>query len=294
MHRFFTQEPVYLSYNRLPVLADAVYDENAEFYMGFGVAPQHTYPGMRIRHGYIVFVKTDYLSVFLEKMLIDLPIVLVTGVSDDPPTEHAIRAILQNPNIKRWIGVNIPVRHPKLCKVPIGVIEHSRMADAYGNLTTLHASRLAWNEKADTVCVPYHKSTHADRTLASTLPRLPFTEYMRAIGSHKFVVCMRGNGLDTHRVCETLLMGSVPVILHSVLDDMYSQFPCLLVDSFESIDTSTFTWDEDKYQQFLNMFWLKPAFWQQFIDESERLKQRSLINVKCPNNVTFAWTSTSR
>jgi hypothetical protein len=54
-------------------------------------------------------------------------------------------------------------------------------------------------------------------------------------------------------------MGSVPVVLHSDLDDLYEQFPCLIVDSFDSVDTSGFVWDDAKYERFLDMFWLRPA-----------------------------------
>jgi hypothetical protein len=78
---------------------------------------------------------------------------------------------------------------------------------------------------------------------------------MTAIGHHKFVVCMRGNGLDTHRFSEILLMGSVPLVLTSPLDDLYSQFPCLIVESYDDVDTSTFVWDLEKYNRFLRMFW---------------------------------------
>ena len=88
---------------------------------------------------------------------------------------------------------------------------------------------------------------------------------MRAIGTFKFVRCMRGNGLDTHRFCEILLMGSVPVVDHSPLDDLYTRFPCVFVDE----DRTKFEWNAEKYNAFLDMFWLtssndqyviKPAF----------------------------------
>jgi hypothetical protein len=54
-------------------------------------------------------------------------------------------------------------------------------------------------------------------------------------------------------------MGSVPVLEHSPLDDMYSQWPCLLVDSFDTIDTSSFVWDDAKYDAFLDVFWLRDS-----------------------------------
>lgn len=255
--KFWSQAPRHMCYNRLPLLANVVYDIN---YAGTGVAPQHAYPRREpLSKGDVVFVKTDYLSWFLDTRKIDVPITLVTGVSDLTPTPDECRRILVNPNIKRWIGCNITRSDPKIVKMPIGVGEPERVNGNHDTLLQLHASRIPWEAKSDEVCVPYHTGTHESRTLTSTLPKLVFDAYMRTISQYKFVVCQRGNGIDTHRVCEVLLMGSVPVIEHGGLDDMYTQWPCLLVDSFDAIDTSGFVWDDSKYQAFLDVFWIRHA-----------------------------------
>lgn len=246
--------PVHLCYNRLPVIADIAYDVD---YTGSGVTAQHAYPMREMRPNDIVFVKTDMLDWFIQHRPITVPITLVTGVSDMSPSEQATNAILTNRNVTRWIGCNIRDRHPKIHKVPIGVGEPGRPNGNHDELKALHDARTPWDAKSNDVCIPYHGNTHGDRTLTPTLERLPFDDYMRAMDNHKFVVCQRGNGLDTHRFCEILLMGSAPVVLHSELDDMYEQFPCLIVDSFDAIDTSGFTWDPAKYERFLDVFWLR-------------------------------------
>ena len=258
-----TKYPQHLCYNRPPLLAQSVYDAN---YQGSGVTVQHTYP---YRHpfafGDIVFVKTDYLEWFLQNRVVNTSITLITGVSDCSPSESSCKKILENPNVKRWIGCNITVSHPKIYKIPIGVGEPERQNGNHEELVRLHESRIPWEEKSDRLCIPYHGNTHGSRTLEPTLSKLPFEDYMTEIGKHKFVVSLRGNGLDTHRVCEILLMGSVPVILHSGLDDMYERFPCLLVDSFDAIDTAGFTWDPVKYEQFLDIFWMRLRDLQAFL-----------------------------
>lgn len=260
--KFWSHANRHLSYNRLPLLANVVYDIH---YTGTGVAAQHTYPYHDpLTKGDVVFVKTDYLDWFLANRKLDVPITLVTGVSDMSPTNEQCRKIRVNPNIKRWIGCNIPCSDPKILKLPIGSGEPEREYGNHETLRRLHEGRIPWNLKVDDICVPYHGATHESRTLSPTLPRLPFEEYMQEISAHKFVVCMRGNGLDTHRFCEILLMGSVPVVPHSGLDDMYSQFPCIIVDSFDTIDTSGFEWDATKYTYFLDVFWLRDALKQTF------------------------------
>jgi hypothetical protein len=46
--------------------------------------------------------------------------------------------------------------------------------------------------------------------------RLDPKEYQAKLGLYKFVLCPRGNGIDTHRFWETLYKGNLPVIVDSV------------------------------------------------------------------------------
>jgi hypothetical protein len=232
-----------------------------------GLVAQHTYPMKDpVTTGDVVFVKTDFLDQILNIRTFDAPITLVTGVSDLSPSAEACTRILEHPNIRKWIGCNIPVSHPKIRKVPIGFGEIERTYGKPDILRRLHNERIAWNDKKDEVCIPWHSATHTSRLLTNTLPKLEFEDYMRAISSYKFVICQRGNGIDTHRVCEVLLMGSVPVIQHSGLDDMYSDWPVVLVDNHLSVDTSSFVWDETKYQCFLDTIWLRDGFTRRLLD----------------------------
>jgi hypothetical protein len=257
--KFWSQSPRHMCYNRLPLLANVVYDMN---YQGHGVVAQHTYPYKEsLTIGDVVFVKTDFLDWFLNNRKIDVPITLVTGVSDLSPSSEACRKIRVNPNIKKWIGCNITVSDPKIIKVPIGVGEPERPNGNHETLLKLHEQRIPWDEKIPDTCIPYHNSTNLSRHLTPTLEKLPFEDYMKEISRHQFVVCQRGNGIDTHRVCEVLLMGSVPIVEHSGLDDMYNQWPVLFTDD----DVTSFTWDEEKYQRFLDVFWLRDAFKDQLL-----------------------------
>lgn len=297
MLRFATLYPPHLCYNRLPAMADTVFDFHEE---GLN-APQHTHPRkLPACAGDIVFAKTDVLD---QPIVVDFinalraPIILVTGVSDMSPTKAQFDHIVSNPNIAMWVGTNLIYMHPKLVKVPIGVAEPGKPNSIHHELIRLHAERIPWANKYDGYCVPHHTKTHHvnDQGLVpiinpnhafqyearggtAMLPKMAFYDYMKTISSYKFVVCMPGFGVDSHRVSETLLMGSVPILLRNTgLDDMYSQFPCVFANSFDDIDVSGFTLDEAKYQQFLNVFWLKPAFYQRIFDTSAALRSCSTI-----------------
>lgn len=254
---FWTKSPCHLSYNRLPLLANVVFDVN---YHGTGVTPQHSYPlRTPLTRGDVVFVKTEHLEWVMNRYPFADATTLVTGVSDASPPLHICNAICRNSKVRKWIGCNIPISHPKIVKLPIGVGEIERINGDHATLRRLYENRVSWDDKTSDICIPYHSKSHTTRTTTPTLPKLPFEEYMREISRHKLVLCHRGNGIDTHRVCEVLLMGSIPVLFHSPLDDMYSQWNCILVNSLEEVDLTNITWDNTKDDVFLDVFWLRDA-----------------------------------
>lgn len=254
---FWTKSPRHLSYNRLPLLANVVFDVN---YAGTGVTPQHSYPlRTPLTRGDVVFIKTEHLEWVMDRVPFAESTTLVTGVSDASPPQYVCNAIRRNPRIKRWIGCNIPISDPKIIKLPIGVGEVERINGDHATLRQLYEQRVPWENKTSDICIPHHSNSHNSRTTTPTLPKLPFTEYMHEISKHKLVLCHRGNGIDTHRVCEVLLMGSIPVIFHSPLDDMYMQWNCIVVESIDEVDPASVKWDVAKDELFLDVFWLRDA-----------------------------------
>lgn len=60
-------------------------------------------------------------------------------------------------------------------------------------------------------------------------------EFLREIRRHKFVLCPRGNGVDTHRLWETLYMGSIPIVRrHPALRD-FEDLPIAWVDDWAEV-----------------------------------------------------------
>lgn len=255
---FWTKEPRHICYNRIPLLANVIFD--VEYSQECGVRPQHSYPlRLPLTRGDVIFIKSEHVNYILNRFPIQEETVLVTGVSDYSFLPEDCRAICRNHKVRKWIGCNIPITHPKIVKLPIGVGEPERENGDHATLLRLFEERVPWDKKEADICIPYHSRTHESRTTYGIMPKLPFQDYMREISKHRLVICHRGNGLDTHRVCEVLLMGSIPVLLHSPLDDMYSQWNCLLVDSFENIDPTSVSWDTKKDESFLDVFWLRDS-----------------------------------
>lgn len=68
--------------------------------------------------------------------------------------------------------------------------------------------------------------------------RLSLREYTRNLHEYGFVLCPEGNGVDTHRVWETLYAGSTPVILQSSWANSLTDLgiPLVITKSWETGD----------------------------------------------------------
>lgn len=59
--------------------------------------------------------------------------------------------------------------------------------------------------------------------------------YLTNMSESKFVICPFGHGLDTHRTWEALLVGCYPVVLSSALDQLYTDLPVVIVNSWSEV-----------------------------------------------------------
>jgi hypothetical protein len=54
--------------------------------------------------------------------------------------------------------------------------------------------------------------------------------FLESLVRHRFVLCPPGNGVDTHRLWESLLAGAIPVVKRSPAMEPFSDLPILIVD----------------------------------------------------------------
>jgi hypothetical protein len=258
-------------YNYLPVLADYVIDLPLENYINANALPLHNYPKLEIeklKNGDKIFIKTDYLPFFLTNILqhINIRFILITGVSDFE-IDNRYLPFLNSDKIIKWIGVNISIQnHPKIIKMLIGFAEPSRQNYNQDNLYKIYNTKNDFNNKINKLLITYCGNTHNSRNNINEIfkhekftnftdfaNKLEYEDYLKKINDYKFVLCPRGNGIDTHRFTEILFMGSVPIVEKNGLSDLYEKFPCIIVDNFEDITfdmLNNFVFDMNKYELF--------------------------------------------
>ena len=97
-------------------------------------------------------------------------------------------------------------------------------------------------------------------------------EFLRDIRSSKFVFCPRGNGIDTHRIWETLYMKSIPIVKYEKTHHLFEDLPILFIKDWNEISEDFLN---DKYLEIINKEWnmdkLKISHWLEFIKINEKI-----------------------
>jgi len=175
-------------------------------------------------------------------------IILIVGNSDDSVTsdihlpETVIHAFAQNLETCENLDKSL---------IPIG-LEDRR----FGRLGLKFLYSLGGHKKFVKVLVPPMSPTHLERSnflkslsdfgnrqlpIDVCVNFLDWISYFRLVRKYQFVLCLEGNGHDTHRVWETLYMDSFPVLLRSSFSESIEAlgYPVLLVDNLGDVSPAT-------------------------------------------------------
>ena len=62
-----------------------------------------------------------------------------------------------------------------------------------------------------------------------------FSDYMHTLSTYKFCVSPPGRGIDTHRCWEALMMGTIPLVIHTPFNYLLSNLPVIFVKDWDTI-----------------------------------------------------------
>jgi len=93
------------------------------------------------------------------------------------------------------------------------------------------------------------------------------TSFLREIRNHTFVLCPRGNGIDTHRVWETLYMGSIPIVKKHIAHSGWLDLPICWIDDWNQVSFEFLQSEKQRIQsETWNLEKLKVSYWVQRIN----------------------------
>lgn len=216
----------------------------------------------KLKDGSIIYTHSFYakqLFSMISGVLKDLVIITHNG---DTNIDGSFRLPA---NVVKWHAQNVDVENSRIESIPIG-IENDRWMQKVDKKRIMAEKLKEKKVFKNLVYMNFSIKTNPcwRKAVYDSLKEKPFVttrmgengsyfeQYIDNVYNHKYVVCPRGNGLDTHRFWETLYMGSVPIVVRNINNWFYNDLPVLYVNDWSEITGDLLI---DKWCEFKDMDW---------------------------------------
>ncbi|MBI5920068.1 MAG: exostosin family protein [Betaproteobacteria bacterium] len=188
-----------------------------------------------------IFIYTHLMLYFKRYVAprLSKPYVLIAHNSD-----HSVGLddldLLNQPKLTHCWAQNCEVAHTKLSPLPIGLANRQWGATKIAQLVEaarhIEKHKLVYANVAPTHPSRVHALEMARKLPAATIESgVTFEQFIAGLAQHKFCLCPRGNGIDTHRFWEALYLDCIPVIVKADWNSAFSEFPVLLLNSWDEM-----------------------------------------------------------
>ena len=265
------------------------YDKNSykiisknDFYVGLKLKK------LEVKNGDVIFCNSSYLDLlfkYLKRLKKINTLTLITGQSDISITEK----IFSNKpkNITKWFAVNVEYNNPDLIPIPLGLAnnyspKNLRIQD-FKNFTSqkvIKENKLYINLRTSTNLKEreYIKNIFINQNwVVIKEPNLSIEEYLYDLQKYKFVLCPWGNGIDTHRMWETLYAGSIPITKYHI-GLTFPNLPIITVNSFKDLNIEFLISESKKLSHDLNQ--LNLTYWEKLIKQPNLLESVDIELIK--------------
>ena len=222
----------------------------------------------------VIFLKTDLLLNYFELLFsLEKSFILITASNDDhcPPylkypasdDNDIIRmeALLEKPELVFWFAKNPCIKHRKLSAYPLGPKWQWKTTRFFGEDKTKHLkiynslcktpkqSLLSnkkkllyfnFNQTSNNPLYSPHKNIR--HTIKNELIKRfawnknePFEKYINEIYLNEICISPPGRGIDTHRCWEALMMGTIPLLSPTPIDDILKDLPVIIIDDWKIV-----------------------------------------------------------
>tara|TARA_B100001113_G_scaffold353755_1_gene359632 strand:+ start:1258 stop:2283 length:1026 start_codon:yes stop_codon:yes gene_type:complete len=193
---------------------------------------------------YIIFSKTDYVSVLfkqLKKSTIK-NLTLITHQSDKEIGNHLYN---KKPDaVKYWFSVNVTIEKPDLIPIPIGFANShyeknlnpenftkQKINTTRDNLIYLNFNPNTNYLEREMIFKKYKKN----KSFFISPYNSSISNYKNDLERFKFVLCPPGNGIQTHRLWESLYFGAIPILKNHIFNKNFKKLNAIFVDDFTDL-----------------------------------------------------------
>ena len=196
-----------------------------------------------IRKYRIIYVYTHYLDKFFDKFydyLQDNTILI--SHNSDLGIHSNYHKYLNGNKIKAWYCQNRESSHPKLFSIPIGLANSQWQ---HGNQELISAIRNENNVKDILVYKNFDIGTnYSERHNCNNITNnngIPLSNntslenYWRTVSKSVFIVSPPGNGIDCHRIWESLYLRTIPIVKYHESFSQFKHLPIFFVNDWGEV-----------------------------------------------------------
>lgn len=259
------------------IFAKNVYPEKNEFKNNIEIFLNEKF-NEQLKENDLIFCKHEFIqSLFsiLDKRNDLKNLKLITRDSDCPVNQTLFN---NKPKcVSKWYAQNVEYDHDDLIPIPIGLApeyyDSSYLTiNSINNTSTEKEKLLYINHRIQTYPHDrkwiYEYFTNNEWCTVDN-PNLDLEKYKHRLNTHHFILCPRGNGIDTHRLWESMYLGIFPIVENNIhYEKCLIDLPVILVDSFKEV---TYQFLLEKIEDFknkkFNMKKLNTSWWIKNIKE---------------------------
>ena len=209
---------------------------------------------------------------------------IVTHQGDLPVTEQLVNFVSTQSRLKQWYGQNIEYKHPNVTSIPIGLendchfvhmAKRKRIYDASKSSFGIAPNKMAymnfsfWTRRDERIHLRnvLDKKSFVTNECSDSVIQENYPLWIDRVMNHHYVLCPRGNGVDTHRLWETLYLGRIPIVKREINTHFYTDLPILFVDSWDEVTESLLNDNLERLSDSknFNLEMLKFSYWEKKI-----------------------------
>ena len=162
-------------------------------------------------------------------------------------TDHRITKKLFNKKpacVSDWFSINVGYSDQSLHPIPLGLSnnysEKNLHQKSYFNLKPNNNKKKSIYTNFQVNTNYFHrrglqKFTTNHKLFKNNDANLNLSEYLQNLNDYKFTICPWGNGVDTHRLWETLYTDSIPIVKNHMTYKTLDNLNAILLDSYSDI-----------------------------------------------------------
>ena len=259
----------YVSGDTFRDYSDHVYDELSNFY-----------PHL-VNEGEKIFVKTDLLEKYFKTHHKEIKnkYYLISHNSDLKISSQYKELI--DDKVIFWFAQNLENEFTKKIKIiPIGLENRWRIKN--GRLRQFNKYKNVSNNKNVVVLSSFSTKTNPNRNeLRDIVENINYIisaesvkthQYQSLLSKSMFNICPEGNGLDTHRIWESYVMNSIPIVLKNSFTEQFNnlEIPMLYLNSWNDLSDLSEDYFVDLYSKIINQknirIYSSFLFWKNYIE----------------------------